>query len=237
MASKYSEYSRLRSIARKRAERLSEAGLTRLVTFPSVKELKAEGIKPDQAIKQVESFLESPTQTRQYKRLGEQQRPVFLQEGRNVLIAEKGKEKEARRKLQNREAARRYREKKYYERIQEENPEFTKKEIALIKGARRLGLNIPVSKAREYVEYMQYRFSYGSSKLKYRISTYVDEFSELKAKKKKQYSKGELMNDFNKYMKDNAELRKKAKKKTGDVNEYGYTGEEVEQLFSDYIKS
>ena len=99
MASKYSEYSRLRSIARKRAERLSEAGLTRLVTVPSVKELKAEGIKPEQAIKQVESFLESPTQTRQYKRLGEQQRPVFLQEGRNVLIAEKGKEKEARRKL------------------------------------------------------------------------------------------------------------------------------------------
>ena len=111
MASKYSEYSRLRSTARKRAERLSEAGLSRLVTFPTVKELKAAGIKPGEAIKQVESFLQAPTKTSEYRRLDEQQRPVFIQEGRQLVITQKEKEKSERRKAQNRESARRYRQK------------------------------------------------------------------------------------------------------------------------------
>lgn len=233
MASKYSEYSRLRSIARKRAERLRESGLSRLISFPTVKELKQAGIKPAQAIKQVESFLQSPTKTREYKRLDEQQRPVFIQEGKEVVVAEKGKEKEARRRLQNRESARRYREKKYYERIRKENPELTKKQIALIKAGRRLGLNIPVSEARSYVEYMEYRFSFGSSKLKYRVATYAEDYDAIKSKKK--YSKKDFMKDFHKFMKNQSDLRNRSKRK-GNVNEYGYTGREVESLFSDFIK-
>ena len=228
MASKYSEYSQLRSIARKRAERLSEAGLSRLVTFPTVKELKAAGIKPGDAIKQVESFLQAPTKTSEYRRLDEQQRPVFIQEGRQLVITQKEKEKSERRKAQNRESARRYRQK-----VKSLYSSFSTKEKALIKAAQTLGLHVTPANARGYIEYMEYRFSYGSSKLKYRIATYVEDFQELLVKKGK-YGINDVMKDFHNFMKDQSELRQR-KKRRKNVNEYGFTGEEVDNLFSDMI--
>lgn len=230
MASKYSEYSRLRSTARKRAERLSEAGLSRLVTFPTVKELKAAGIKPGEAIKQVESFLQAPTKTSEYRRLDEQQRPVFIQEGRQLVITQKEKEKSERRKAQNRESARRYRQK-----VKNLYSSFSTKEKALIKAAQTLGLHVTPANARAYIEYMEYRFSYGSSKLKYRIATYVEDFQELLVKKGK-YGINDVMKDFQNFMKDQSELRQR-KKRRKNVNEYGFTGEEVDNLFSDMIDS
>ena len=230
MASKYSEYSRLRSTARKRAERLSEAGLSRLVTFPTVKELKAAGIKPGEAIKQVESFLQAPTKTSEYRRLDEQQRPVFIQEGRQLVITQKEKEKSERRKAQNRESARRYRQK-----VKDLYSSFSTKEKALIKAAQTLGLHVTPANARAYIEYMEYRFSYGSSKLKYRIATYVEDFQELLVKKGK-YGINDVMKDFQNFMKDQSELRQR-KKRRKNVNEYGFTGEEVDNLFSDMIDS
>lgn len=232
MASKYSEYSRLRSIARKRAERLSEAGLSRLITFPSVKELKAQGIKPEQALRQVQTFLEAPTQTRQYRRLDEQQRPVIVQEGLQVVITEKAKEKTERRKAQNRESSRRYRE-----RVKQLNATLSKGEKAMIKAARTLGLHITPTMARAYLEYIEYRFSYGSSKMKYRIATYVEEFQDLLVKRGK-YNMNDVMKDFAVFMKDRAELEKR-KRRPGQKfgNKYGYTGEEVEDLMHDFIYS
>lgn len=236
MASKYSEYSRLRSIARKRAERLSEAGLSKLITFPSVKELKAAGIKPEQAVRQVESYLKAPTQTRQYRRMDEQQRPVFIQEGTQVVVAEKAREKAERRKAQNRESARRYREK-----VKQLYSSFTKNEIALIKAARTLGLHITPAVARAYVEYVEYRFSYGSSKMKYRIATYVEEFQDLLVKRGK-YNMQDVMKDFSGFMKDRKDLTRTKRghdntRTKRNVNEYGYTGEQVEDLMHDFIYS
>lgn len=232
MASKYSEYSRLRSIARKRAERLSEAGLSKLITFPSVKELKAAGIKPEQAVRQVESYLKAPTQTRQYRRMDEQQRPVFIQEGTQVVVSEKAREKAERRKAQNRESARRYRE-----RVRQLNATLSKGQKAMIKAARTLGLHIPPTMARAYLEYIEYRFSYGSSKMKYRIATYVEEFQDLIVKRGKNNMQ-DTMNDFAGFIKDRAELEKR-KRRPGQKfgNKYGYTGEEVEDLMHDFIYS
>lgn len=236
MASKYSEYSRLRSIARKRAERLSEAGLSRLITFPSVKELKASGIKPEQAVRQVESYLQAPTQTRQYRRMDEQQRPVFVQEGLQVVVTEKSREQTERRRAQNRESARRYREK-----VKQVFASFTKNEKALIKAARTLGLHITPAIAKAYVEYVEYRFSYGSSKMKYRIATYVEEFQDLLVKRGK-YNMQDLMKDFSGFMKERKDLSRTKRghdnsRTKRNVNEYGYTGEQVESLMHDFIYS
>ena len=236
MASKYSEYSRLRSIARKRAERLAEAGLSRLVSFPSVKELKAQGIKPAQAIKQVETFLAAPTQTRQYRRLDVQQRPVIVQEGTQVIITEKAREKAERRKAQNRESARRYREK-----VKSVYSSFTKNEKAMIKAARTLGLHVTPAIAKAYIEYIEYRFSYGSSKMKYRIATYVEEFQDLLVKRGK-YNMQETMRDFAGFMKERRDLTRTKRGKDNsrtkrNVNEYGYTGEQVDDLMHDFIYS
>lgn len=236
MASKYSEYSRLRSIARKRAERLAEAGLSRLVTFPSVKELKAQGIKPAQAIKQVESFLAAPTQTRQYRRLDVQQRPVIVQEGAQVIITEKAREKAERRKAQNRESAKRYREK-----VKAVFSSFTKNEKALIKAAKTLGLHITPALAKAYIEYIEYRFSYGSSKMKYRIATYVEEFQDLLVKRGK-YNMQDVMKDFSGFMKDRKDLTRTKRghdnsRTKRNINEYGYTGEQVDDMMHDFIYS
>ena len=236
MASKYSEYSRLRSIARKRAERLSEAGLSRLITFPSVKELKDSGIKPEQAVRQVESYLQAPTQTRQYRRMDEQQRPVFVQEGLQVVVTEKSREHTERRRAQNRESARRYREK-----VKAVYSSFTKNEKALIKAAKTLGLHITPALAKAYVEYVEYRFSYGSSKMRYRIATYVEEFQDLLVKRGK-YNMQDLMKDFSGFMKERKDLSRTKRghdnsRTKRNVNEYGYTGEQVDKLFSEFIYS
>ena len=234
MASKYSEYSRLRSIARKRAERLSEAGLSKLITFPSVKELKAQGIAPAQAVKQVERFLEAPTQTRQYRRMDEQQRPVFIREGTQVVVTEKAMEKTERRKAQNRESARRYREK-----VKEVYSSFTKQEKSLLKAARTLGLHVTPAIAKAYIEYVEYRFSYGSSKMKYRIATYVEEFQDLLVKRGKN-NMSDTMRDFAGFMKDRRDLSRTKRGRDNtrtkrNVNEYGYTGEQVDDLMHDFI--
>ena len=234
MASKYSEYSRLRSIARKRAERLSEAGLSKLITFPSVKELKAQGIAPAQAVKQVERFLEAPTQTRQYRRMDEQQRPVFIREGTQVVVTEKAREKTERRKAQNRESARRYREK-----VKEVYSSFTNQEKALLKAARTLGLHVTPAIAKAYIEYVEYRFSYGSSKMKYRIATYVEEFQDLLVKRGKN-NMSDTMRDFAGFMKDRRDLSRTKRGRDNtrtkrNVNEYGYTGEQVDDLMHDFI--
>ena len=69
MASNYSEYSRMRSIARKRSERLVAAGLAQTVRFPTVKELKAKGVSPAAAMRSVSSFLSSPTTVKEYKKI------------------------------------------------------------------------------------------------------------------------------------------------------------------------
>lgn len=241
MASNYSEYSRKRSIARKRAERLAEAGLSKLITFPTVKELKAKGISAEQAIKQVERYLDAPTQTRQYRRMDEQQRPVFIQAGAEVIVTEKEKEKTERKRAQARERSRRYRERK-----KAIYSEFDTNELGMLKGARTLGLRIPPSMAKAYIEYMEYRFDYGNSQIKYRMATYTEDFVELLVKRGKKDITA-TMRDFNLFMKDRKALimqeRKKKKnkgKKTGkkeELNEYGYTGEEVDKLFHDFIYS
>ena len=242
MASKYSEYSRQRSIARKRAERLAEAGLSKLITFPTVKELKAQGISPEQAVKQVERYLNAPTQTRQYRRMDEQQRPVFIQEGTQVVVTEKAKEQSERRKAQSRERSRRYRE-----RVRAAYSSFTKSEKGLLKAARTLGLHVTPAIAKAYLEYVEYRFSYGSSKMKYRIATYVEEFQDLLVKRGK-HNIQDVMRDFGGFMKDRKELSERkdlTRTRRGydnsrtkrNVNEYGYTGEEVDDLFHDFIYS
>ena len=56
----YKEYSRLRSIARKRIERASQAGIMDAARIPTVAEVRASG-NPAVYLNQVKRFLEAPT--------------------------------------------------------------------------------------------------------------------------------------------------------------------------------
>ena len=58
----YKEYSKLRSIARKRIERAAKAGKTELVRIPTVKEVRSSA-NPDAYMAAVKSFLANPGAT------------------------------------------------------------------------------------------------------------------------------------------------------------------------------
>ena len=220
MASKYSEYSRLRSIARKRAERLSDVGLSSLVKFPTVKELKELGISPVQAVKNVEKYLSSPTKTREFKKLAESQRPVFVPSSTGVIVTSKEKEKAEIRKEQNRQSSRRYRE-----RIRS----LSKQEKSYIKAARTLGLHITPANAKAFAEYMDFRFAQGGDSVHYRVARYVEDYMSVIAKKG--YTPNEILGDFNQFLSDRAVLMQNAE------NMNGLTADAIDQMFEEFIES
>lgn len=220
MASKYSEYSRLRSIARKSAERLSDVGLSSLVKFPTVKELKELGISPVQAVKGVEKYLSSPTKTREFKKIAESQRPVFVPSSTGVIVTSKEKEKAERRKEQNRQSSRRYRE-----RIRS----LSKQEKSYIKAARTLGLRITPANAKAFAEYMDFRFAQGGDSVHYRVARYVEDYMSVIAKKG--YTPNEILGDFNRFLSDRAVLMQNAE------NMNGLTADAIDQMFEEFIES
>lgn len=219
MASKYSEYSRLRSIARKRAERLNNNGLADLVTFPTVKELKAKGISPAQAVKGVESFLAAPTKTREYRRMDEATKPEFIPTSTGVVVTTKDKAKAERRKAQNRESSRRYRE-----RVRS----LTKQEKSYIKAARTLGLHITPANAKAFAEYMDFRFAQGGDSVHYKVARYVEDYMSVMAKRG--YSPSEILNDFNQFLSDRAALESSA------ASMSGVPAADIDSLFDEFLE-
>lgn len=220
MASNFSEYSKLRSIARKRAERLSEVGLSSLITFPTVKELKAQGVNAVQAVRAIESYLAAPTKTREYRRIDEAQRPVFVPTSTGVIVTSKDREKLERRREQNRQSSRRYRE-----RVRS----LSKQEKSYIKAARTLGLHITPANAKAFAEYMDFRFAQGGDSVHYKVARYVEDY--MSVMEKKGYSPNEILNDFNQFLSDRANLMQNAE------NMKGLTPGMIDDLFDDFINS
>lgn len=218
MASNYSEYSRLRSIARKRAQRLAEKGFSSDLYFPTVKELKSRGISGKAATKSVQSFLKAPSTVREAKRATE--RPVFIPTSSGAVVTTESKEKEARRKAQSRERSRRYRE-----RVRS----LSKQEKSYMKAARTLGLRITPANAKAFSEYMDFRFAQGSDSVHYRVARYVEDYMSIIAKKG--YSPDEILTDFNQFLDDRASLMDRA----DDMS--GITPDEMDAFWDDFIYS
>lgn len=216
--SKYSEYSRLRSIARKRGERMAEAGYTKGIQFPTVKELKAGKVSYSAAMKNVEAFLNAATTVREYKKVPEAKRPVLFQSGPSVIVTTQDQEKKERRKAQNRQSAARYRE-----RVRS----LSKQERSYMKAAKTLGLHITPSQAKAFGEYMDYRFAQGSDSVHYRIARYVEDYVSIIAKRG--YKNSEIINDFNSFLLNRQTLSDRAYEMAG------YTPEEIDDLFEGYI--
>ena len=187
MATNYSEYSRLRSIARKRSERLGQTGQVAEVKFPTVKELKTQGISPSQALKAVNEFLNAPTTKRAYMKAPDVIRKDIQQTVKEV----ESQIKKERRRAQNREASKRYRD---------TLKGLTAREKRYLKAARTLGLKVPPSMAKIFGEYLDVRFAQGNDSEFYRIANYVEDFQSIMDKKG--YNAKQTMNDFNKYMAD-----------------------------------
>ena len=216
--SKYSEYSKLRSIARKRSERLAAAGLTESVSFPSVKQIKEQGLNLKSVLSGVQQYLSAPTTKRQYEKLEPVNRPVVVPTREGAVLTTKAHEKQERQKQLRRERNRRYREKV---------SSLTKHEKSYMKAAKTLGLHITPSLAKAFGEYLDFRFAQGSDSVYYRIARYVEDYMAIMAKTG--YTNAELMNDFNLFLSDRLALRERE----GNMN--GFTPEEVDAAFDDYI--
>lgn len=185
---KYSEYSQARSIARKRLERLNEAGYkTDNVSFPTVKELKERGITPGTALRTVEAFLKAPTKLIEFRKQ-ETEKLSFRQTASGVQLGE--------RKRQMKRA----RDARYRERVRE----LTKDDKRFMKGARRLGLNITPSTAKAFTEYVKYRHAQGIGSVKYWMANIVEDFME--ATKNKPKTGEAVLADYQRFLADRQDL-------------------------------
>ena len=218
MASNYTDYSRLRSIARKRAERLTESGFTTGINFPTVSELKKSGISGKSAARAVESFLKAPTTVRQARKAVD--KPVFIQTPTGAVVTTKAQERVERSRAASRERSRRYRE-----RVRN----ISKHEKSYIKAAKTLGLRITPANAKAFAEYMDFRFAQGSDSVHYRVARYVEDYMAIIAKKG--YSPSEILGDFNLFLSD----RMAAMDRAGNMN--GITPDQLDTLMDDWIYS
>lgn len=208
----YSEYTRLRDIAVKRAARLSNKGLAPEINFPTVKELKAKNISVESAIRSIQKFTNAPTTVREFKRLEGPQRASALSVARNAIANEK-------RKAAHREANRRYREKMRG---------LTKRERGYIKAAHTLGIK-NVGDTRAFSEYIAMRFSQASEQSPYAIADYTEDFKKLV--EKGGYSPKDIVKDYNQFLSDRESLIE-----SGQIMDNGISASDGDSLFSQFME-
>lgn len=197
MASKFSSYTRLRDIAVKRSKRLEAAGLSVGITFPTVKQIKTEKLSLSEATARLQMYLEAPTKTGEYRKLQEQDRPIFLEDRTGPVVTTEAGRSEAEKyiKKERERQLHRQRNQRYRERLRN----LTKREKSDLKASRTLGYSVGPSQAQMFSEYLAYRFKFGDEKKPYAIATYTEEFHAL-MKKNKYHSFDEMQRDFEGYM-------------------------------------
>lgn len=228
MPSKYSEYSRLRSIARKRSERLGEAGLIQEVKFPTVAEIKQKGISPEKALQAVNKFLNAPTTKRSYLRL-----PEFIQEDvQKVVKTVRSDISVEKQKARKREANRRYKEnvvKPAREAFQQLSPRKQEYYKRFLKSAKFFKVNIPVKDRMAFYEYLDARLTIAKENQAYRIDIYIKEFENIQNSKK--YSPEEIMEDFRGFLAERDIMVANAEEMKG------YGVDVIDDLFKEFLKS
>lgn len=183
----YAEYTKLRDIARKRSQRLSNKGLAPEINFPTVKELKAQNISVEQAIANINRFVNAPTTVRKFSTLTPTEKVTTILTTKNTLQNE-------RRKAKHREASKRYREKLR---------NLTKQERGYLKAAHTLGMK-KVKDIQAFGEYIEMRFAQSADQSPYAISDYIDQYKELE--NKPGYNPKQIEEDYNKFLLDREAL-------------------------------
>ena len=232
----YKEYSRLRSIARKRIERASAAGKIPLVRIPTVAEVRASGT-PEIYFSAVENFLNSPGSGLKWAKAEgrEVKTPVFptAQPVKNLSAQQK---KERRQQQKRASKARQQIRKQYAE-------DQAKKRISYIKGLQKvindwekvnkpmadLLRNLKPAQLKAFSDYMEYRFSQGDYKNRYTIDTFIRDFGELV---KREYNLNDIQLDFGAFLNKQKSLKKNSKK----TNKYGITEDEVDTAWRKFVK-
>lgn len=236
----YKEYSRLRSIARKRIERASAAGAAAYVRLPTVKEIRASG-DPERYLKEVREFLELPgSSLRSAKKAGI---PVVnIEISHAPVIKEKKTRNEAERRARRNEQKRRSRAKRAVEKSSGSEAEARKKvgylraletvsnkwKEAGVDIGNWLGVLSP-GKAKAFVDYMEYRFSQGDYKNRYTIDTFIRDFGELV---KKGYDFKDIKADFGSFLIKQKQLKSNSRR----TNKYGIAEDDIDSIWRKFVK-
>lgn len=236
------EYSRLRSIARKRIERAAAAGATAPVHIPTVKEVRASA-DPGAYMSAVQSFLSNPGSKISNVRKNENISFTSFSPVPEPPVTKKSKYKsEEDRIARRREQKRRSKAKRAVEKASE-NEKEARKRVGYLRAletlsakwreagvdiANYLGILSP-QKAKAFTDYIEYRFSQGDYSHKYTIDVFIRDFGELV---KKNYDFSEIESDFDAFLAHRKILKKNANK----ADKYGISSEEVDKLWKKFVK-
>lgn len=235
----YKEYSRLRSIARKRIERASAAGAAEYTRIPTVAEVRAIA-NPEQYMSAVKEFLSKPS-LRAVKKADSNLSFPRIELAPTPPVTSK-KRSEADRIARRRESSRRSKAKKAVVQAAGSEAEARKK-VGYLKALetvaakwREVGIDagnwlgvLSPKKARQFTEYMEYRFSQGDYNAKYVIDTFIRDFGELV---KRDYNLDDIQQDFGNFMENQKRLEKNKKR----TNKYGITEDFVTAAWQKFIK-
>lgn len=248
----FKEYSKQRSIARKRIERLSAAGKMDYVKIPTVAEIR-KSAHPEMYMQQVQSFLAQPYTTVKAARKANVTKlaPVKFTDKpepkkktrRTTPAAQKAPQLTPDEKLaRRREQKRRSKAKRAVEKAAKD-PAQAKRYAAFLKAfekvgkdLRKLGVDLgqwmgvlSPKNAIAFAEYMEYRFSQGDFKEQYVIDIFIKDFATMQ---KQGHSMADLRKDFDAFLADRAVHEQNAE----HTNQYGYTTSEVMGLWKEYVK-
>ena len=232
----YKEYSRLRSIARKRLERSAAAGLMPLIKIPTVKEARASD-NPEAFMAAVKNILAAgstvkeirksgtapvvqlPQLPKMPKQLSSEEKRIRRNEQKRRSKAKRAVEKEAGTEAEGRKRV------GYLKALE---TVAAKWRDAGIDVGNWLGVMSP-GMSKKFVEYMEYRFAQGDYKNRYTIDTFIRDFGTLV---QRGYDFKDIQGDFSAFLGKQKELQK-GKRRT---NKYGIDSDEVDSVWRMFVK-
>ena len=232
----FKEYSRLRSIARKRLERSAAAGLMPLIKLPTVKEVRASD-NPEAYMSAVRNILAAGSTVKEIRRSGSApvvQLPQLPKMPKQLSSEEK--------RIRRNEQKRRSKAKRAVEKAAGSESEGRKR-VGYLKALETvaakwrdagidvgnwLGVMSP-GMSKKFVEYMEYRFAQGDYKNRYAIDTFIRDFGTLV---QRGYDFNDIQGDFSAFLGKQKELQK-GKRRT---NKYGIDSDEVDSVWRMFVK-
>lgn len=236
MAINYKEYSRLRSIARKRLERAFRAGLMPEIKIPTVKEIRGSD-NPEAFLNAVKSILNDSSTVREIRTAKTAPKVSFPQTPAAPVQKLSAEEKRIRRNEQKR----RSKAKRAVEKAAPSAAEgrkragYLKALETVSKKWREAGIDVgnwlgvmSPGMSKKFVDYMEYRFSQGDYKNRYAIDTFIRDFGTLV---QKGYDFKDIQKDFGAFLVKQKELGKNQRR----TNKYGIASDEVDQAWRTFV--
>ena len=232
----FKEYTRIRDIVQKRIKRAVSAGLSHMVHVPTVKEIKAGIVDPQEALRALKGYYAGGSQVKTIRQTGlvpefksfptlPELPPLSKEQKRQ---RERDRQRDYRRRRKVRETAISPEKGKKYE-------SYLKALESVSRTWRRAGRDIGIdlksltpSQAQAFVEYMDYRFSQGDFTQRYVIDEFIQDFSKLLSKG---HSAKNIVNDFNLFLENRMQLQGRMENMEG-IPSWEFSG-----LWDDFIGS